>query len=133
MRRALFIAVIALFAAAVSVWAGVGASVSGTVLDAQSFLVPNATVTLLNTATNVQQSVVTDDNGVYSFRALAVGTYELQVESAGFRPYRRVNIVVDANADSVRYALSTPEAVDQIPLCSRESVSVMPTSRSCAR
>jgi hypothetical protein len=98
MRRALFIAVIALFAAAVSVWAGVGASVSGTVLDAQSFLVPNATVTLLNTATNVQQSVVTDDNGVYSFRALAVGTYELQVESAGFRPYRRVNIVVDANA-----------------------------------
>jgi hypothetical protein len=41
--------------------------------------------------------------------------------------------VVDANADSVRYALSTPEAVDQIPLCSRESVSVMPTSRSCAR
>src|SRR5271166_6726758 len=73
--------------------AGVGGSISGTVLDAQSLLVPSATVTLLNTATNAQQSVVTDDNGVYSFRGLAVGTYELRVESQGFRPYRRIDIV----------------------------------------
>ena len=78
--------------------AGVGGSISGTVLDAQSLLVPSATVTLLNTATNAQQSVVTDDNGVYSFRGLAVGTYELRVESQGFRPYRRIDIVVNANS-----------------------------------
>ena len=40
--------------------------------------------------------------------------------------------VVDARAPSVRYAASTPDAVDQIPDCSRESVATMPASRSVA-
>jgi hypothetical protein len=75
----------------------VGGSISGTVLDAQGAVVPNATVTLVNTATNVRQTIVTDDKGIYSFRGLGVGTYELEVLASGFKPYRRTAITVDAN------------------------------------
>ncbi|MGA2811629.1 MAG: carboxypeptidase regulatory-like domain-containing protein [Candidatus Acidiferrum sp.] len=96
MRRALCIAVMVL-AAAGSLWAGVGASISGTVLDAQGAAVGNATVTLLNPSTNVRQTIVSDDRGIYSFRGLGVGTYELQVLASGFKPYRRTAITVDAN------------------------------------
>ncbi len=39
---------------------------------------------------------------------------------------------VDAMAPLVRYAARTPEAVDQIPDCSRESVAAMPASKSVA-
>jgi hypothetical protein len=84
-------------AAAGSLWAGVGASISGTVLDAQGAAVGNATVTLLNPSTNVRQTIVSDDRGIYSFRGLGVGTYELQVLASGFKPYRRTAITVDAN------------------------------------
>ena len=96
MYRALCILAILLWAT-VSVWGGVGASISGTVLDAQGAVVPNATVTLVNPATNVRQTIVTDDKGIYSFRGLGVGTYELQVSAAGFKPYRRTAISADAN------------------------------------
>jgi hypothetical protein len=78
-------------------WGDVGGSISGTVLDAQGGVIPNATVTLVNTATNVRQMVVINDQGVYSFRSLGVGTYELQVGCAGFKPYRRTGINVNAN------------------------------------
>ena len=40
--------------------------------------------------------------------------------------------MVDASAPFVRYAARTPEAVDQIPDCSRESVATIPASRSVA-
>ena len=96
MRRALSMSCIFL-CLAVSAWGGVGGSVSGTVLDAQGGVIPNATITLVNTATNARQIVVTDDKGVYSFRSLGVETYELQVVCAGFKPYRRTGITVNAN------------------------------------
>jgi hypothetical protein len=77
--------------------AGVGAAISGTVLDGQGAVIPHAAVTLLNTATDAQQTVTTNEQGIYSFRALAVGTYELRVALAGFRPYRRTGIVLDSD------------------------------------
>jgi len=82
---------------ALPAWGGVGGRISGTVLDAQGRVIPNATVTLVNTATNVRQIVVTDDKGLYSFLSLGAGTYELQVVCAGFKPYRRTSITVNAN------------------------------------
>src|SRR5580692_10842324 len=44
-------------------WAGVGGSLSGTVKDASSAVVPNGTVKATNVGTGVQQQVTTNDQG----------------------------------------------------------------------
>jgi len=111
----LLCASILLLCGALFTWAGVGGSISGTVLDAQGAVIPNATVTLVNTAMNVRHTITTDDKGVYSFRALAVGSYELQVQSSGFKPYRRTGIVVDVNdALIVDVALAVGQQSDTV-------------------
>jgi Carboxypeptidase regulatory-like domain len=81
-----------------SAQAGVGGSISGTVTDPSGGVIPKATVTATNTDTSIQQTVATDDKGFYSFPSLLVGHYELEVEDAGFKLYRRTGIVLDANA-----------------------------------
>jgi hypothetical protein len=83
---------------ACSAWAGVGGTISGTVTDPSGGVIPRATVTATNTDTRIRQSITTDDKGFYSFPSLPVGHYELEVEHAGFKLYRRTGIVLDANA-----------------------------------
>ena len=83
---------------ALSAWAGVGGSISGTVTDPSGAVVPKATVTATNTDTGIRQTVATDDKGFYSFPSLPIGHYDLEITSAAFRPYRRTGIVIDANS-----------------------------------
>ena len=64
---------------AISSWAGVGGSISGTVKDASGGVVPKATVTATNTDTGIKQTAATDDKGFYSFPSLPVGHYDLEV------------------------------------------------------
>ena len=78
-------------------WAGAGGSLSGTVTDPQGLPVFSAVATVVNTGTNVQQVVKTDLKGIYSFLDLAVGAYEVRVEAAGFKPYRRTGVLVNTN------------------------------------
>jgi hypothetical protein len=78
--------------------AGVGGSISGTVFDPQGAVVAGALVTVVNTATNARLSIRSDANGAYSFREVAIGTYNLQVEAPGFKLYRRTNVVVNASS-----------------------------------
>src|ERR1019366_6426397 len=80
-----------------SLWAGAGGSLSGTVTDPQGLPVFGAVATVVNTGTNVQQVVKTDLKGIYSFLDLAVGAYEVRVEAAGFKPYRRTGVLVNTN------------------------------------
>jgi hypothetical protein len=81
-----------------SLCAGVGGSISGTVRDTSGGVVPKATVTATNTGTRIRRIVATDDKGFYSFASLPIGNYDLEVASVAFRPYRRTGIVIDANS-----------------------------------
>jgi Carboxypeptidase regulatory-like domain/TonB dependent receptor len=56
----------------------------GTVTDPSGGLVPNATVTLTSTETNISKTVTTGASGVYSISGLAPGTYSLTVDKPGF-------------------------------------------------
>src|ERR1039458_5715513 len=66
--------------------ADAGGSISGTVKDPSGAVIPKATVTATNIDTGVAQVGATNDSGVYSFPALPVGHYNLDVTAAGFRP-----------------------------------------------
>src|SRR5215510_4617625 len=61
------------------------ASLTGTVKDQSDAVVPGATVTATNTATNVPAVAVTDSQGGYVIGALIPGEYVIDVELQGFR------------------------------------------------
>ncbi len=81
-----------------ALWAGVGGDISGIVTDSSGAVTPRVKVTAINTATGVRTTVVTDDQGFYSMTGLLIGQYDVLVEGAGFKPYRRTGIVIDANS-----------------------------------
>lgn len=60
-------------------------AISGTVRDAQGAVVPGATVTVTNVATNSTRSAVTDSEGFYRVPALDPGTYVAKTELSGFQ------------------------------------------------
>src|SRR3954452_23418997 len=62
-------------------------SVGGTVRDQGQAVIPKATVTLTNTATNVARNTPTNESGLYVFPGVFPGPYRLTVESPGMQKY----------------------------------------------
>ena len=60
-------------------------AISGTVRDAQGAVVPGATVTVTNVATNSTRSTVSDAQGFYRVPALEPGTYNVKTDLSGFQ------------------------------------------------
>jgi len=59
------------------------AEVRGQVTDSTGAVIPNATVTLTDTARGTSRTAQTDENGEYIFLAIPPTEYELKVEAAG--------------------------------------------------
>src|SRR6267378_775812 len=67
----------------------VGTTLEGTVTDTSGAVIPKAKVMLHNPLTNQSRTVTTDEQGFFRAEQLAVGSYEVRVEQAGFAPYRQ--------------------------------------------
>jgi hypothetical protein len=97
-------------------WAGAGGDISGTVTDSSGAAAPHAQVSALNMATGVRTAATTDTQGFYSLASLPVGQYDVLVELAGFKPYRRTGVVIDANGEiRVDAALTVGDATKASP------------------
>ena len=70
--------------------------VVGTVTDVSGAVIPNAKVTIRNTATGVSRTVQTGKTGDYSFSLLQLGTYEVTIEAKGFRTFVTENLHLSA-------------------------------------
>jgi hypothetical protein len=81
-----------------SAFAGVTASISGTVKDATGAAVVGAKVTATNTETGIASSQPTNGQGFYSFQSLPLGHYDIEVQQTGFKLYRQTGLVLDVNA-----------------------------------
>jgi hypothetical protein len=92
-------------------------SIAGTARDASGAVVPGATVTVTNVATNVTQTVVTDGQGFYRVPALEPGRYTVTTELASFRKVEQRDV-------DVRPALETPLDVRLEPASVGETVQV---------
>jgi hypothetical protein len=92
-------------------------SISGTARDASGAVVPGATVTVINVATNATQTVVTDAQGFYRVPALEPGRYTVTTDLSGFRKVEQRDI-------DVRPALETPLDVRLEPAGVGESIQV---------
>lgn len=79
-------------------WASITGSISGVVTDASGAVLPQATVIAIETQTGVKSTVTTDAKGFYNLPALAVGTYNIEINHPGFKTFRKTGLVIDANA-----------------------------------
>jgi len=72
-----------------------GGRILGRVADPSGAILAKAKVSLINEATGVSQEAETNDSGDYGFPQVAVGTYRLEVDLAGFKKSVQRGIVVD--------------------------------------
>jgi len=79
------------------VFAGVTASISGTVKDVSGAAVVGATVRATNVGTGIAITQSTNSQGFYSFQSLPLGKYTIEVQQKGFKTYRQTDITLDVN------------------------------------
>src|SRR5271167_1431508 len=89
----LLLAMLALAALAQST----GGRINGRVTDPSGAVVPDATVTLTNDATQVSNRTQSSKSGDYSFPTVAVGTYTIEFEATGFKKLTRKQVALDLN------------------------------------
>ena len=80
-------------------------SLSGVVSDPSGAVVPNANLTLEDTATAAKRETVSDSAGNYTFAQIRPGTYKLSGKAAGFR-----EVIVN----EVRLLVNTPATVNVV-------------------
>ena len=96
-RKGVLILAMSLFFCS-GMFAGVTASISGTIKDPSGAAIAGATVTATNLGTGIAETLSTNDQGFYSFQSLPLGTYAIDVQEKGFRAYRQTDIVLDVNS-----------------------------------
>ena len=67
------------------------ASISGTVTDASGAVVPRATITVTNEATNQTRTATSGDSGSYTITNLPPGSYTVSVEAKDFKGFHQTH------------------------------------------
>ena len=96
-------------------FAGVTASISGTIKDPSGAAIVGATVTATNIDTGITESQNTNELGFYSFQSLPLGRYAIDVQEKGFRAYRQTDVVLDVNAAlKIDVTMQVGEAAEKV-------------------
>jgi Carboxypeptidase regulatory-like domain len=90
------VAVMLLLLAMPALHAQTTAQISGTVTDTTGAIIPGATVTLVNEATQDARVVKSNGDGLYSFPALLPSSYTIKVVAKGFEPKNLTGLVLHA-------------------------------------
>ena len=69
--------------------------IRGIVRDPNGAVVPNATITVTDNSTGVQQTVVSSGEGVFLFPNLQFGSYRLTTSATGFKTDLIAAVVVE--------------------------------------
>src|SRR6478736_3007051 len=90
MRRTLFVGLIwSILCAPSFAFAQTLGTITGEVKDSSGALVPGATVTVTNKATNAARTTTSNQVGLFDFPALPPGSYAVKSELDGFKPASR--------------------------------------------
>src|SRR5579863_10077929 len=68
-------------------------AILGQVTDSSNAVVAGATVTVINSDTELKRSAKTDEAGRFNFPQLMPGTYTVRVEAPGFEPQQSDNVL----------------------------------------
>jgi hypothetical protein len=86
--------IVAVFAGAPAGAQEFRAVLSGRIVDSSGAALPNANVSIINTATQTRSSTSSGGDGNFALQQLMPGAYELTVEAPGFRRYTRRGITL---------------------------------------
>lgn len=87
---------------------------AGTITDQSGAVVPGATVTVKNVATNAERSTVASETGAYSVVGLAPGHYQVSVAAGAFKPYiANLEVTVGGHV-TLDAQLSVSESVTEV-------------------
>jgi len=106
------------------------ATLTGQVTDQTGAVIVGAQVAVVNTATNIESTTVTNEEGLYRVPALRPGTYRVTVRAAGFKRFvrenvdLRVGVTLAINASLELGAVAdTVEVTTAVPLLETETSS----------
>src|SRR5580765_574574 len=71
-------------------------TIAGTVVDTTDAVVPGATVNLVDEGTGAKKTAVTNADGVFAFRDLNFGSYQVTVKLQGFQSAVFNKVIVEA-------------------------------------
>ena len=74
-------------------------SISGSLVDPQGASIPDASLKIVNKATNETVTVTSDSAGLFRFALLSIGTYRLEILKTGFNKTVVDDIEVTLGAD----------------------------------
>ena len=100
-RQILALATLLLATSPALVAADVTARIRGTVTDPSGSVIPGATVTATNLATNVAFNAKSQANGTYEFLNLPIGTYSVSASATGFANFTATGIRLDIDTEYV--------------------------------
>jgi hypothetical protein len=93
-------------------------AIHGTVTDPSGAVVPDATVTVVNTSTNITTKATSDSKGYYILPQLQVGgPYTVTIEAAGFKSFTQssLNLQLNDNRDvDAKLEVGSPSTTIQV-------------------
>jgi hypothetical protein len=127
--RFLFAALPVLFLLAFSsAHAQFSARLTGTVADTTGAVVPGATVTLVNNATQTRSVAQTSGGGTFQFNELPPGTYSVTVFFKGFQQNSEANIAIVAETPRNLNVTLQPGKEDQTVTVDASTIPILQTS-----
>jgi hypothetical protein len=95
--------------------AGAGAgSVKGTVKDRSGAVIPGATVTVKNTDTKVENTVMTNYTGTYNVSGLRPGNYDVTVKKEGFTTQTSKDVRIGVGLQAIDVKLASGRMTDVV-------------------
>ena len=76
-------------------------SIEGTVVDTSGGVLPGVTVTMTNTETGTERTVITNENGLYRSVLLPLGVYKIVSELPGFKKFEQSGLKLAAGQSAV--------------------------------
>ena len=121
-------ALISISAAPVLAQALGAGTVSGTVVDPDNAVVPNASVTIANPVTGYSRSTVTGQDGTFRFDNVPPNNYQLNISATGFSPSNqnvnvrtsvpitlRLPLTVGTSTETVTVTSGTADVLENVP------------------
>jgi hypothetical protein len=118
MRTTLYVGVFMLAASSGTQLFAQSATVSGQVLDASGAAIKSATVSLLNTDTQVERTTLSSANGSFILPPVAPGHYKVAVTAEGFEPWVDTGITLEIGEEKEVNAVLPVGAVNQTVMVS---------------
>jgi hypothetical protein len=94
---------------------GTVGSVRGTITDTDDAVIAGGKITLVDLATKVERTTLTDNEGVFLFGDVAPGTYQARIKAKGFSDWKVEDVTVTAaNETALPTILLGVESLDTV-------------------